>query len=237
MIKTILFTAVAVLMFSGSALHASEGTGESALTQVRTTSPELATALQDLKTALHTPKTPLMFDNGAAASNCAEYSNLLAAHPPEESVRNAEIRAEYLVCDAIRLISNEPFLAKRHTLPANAAKALLERLDLRSFPSSLRNRTTDRSHTLKTLLVSGTVKTTQNSVEVETDEQFFSLQIAAVISHPALAGNLKTRRSEWIVWVGDEMKDGNYKSYRTLIVRPPTPSSRGQYTGSMYPTE
>lgn len=237
MIKKTLFTAVAALMLNGSALHASEGTGERALTQVGTTSPGLATALQDIKTALYTPKTPLTFDNGAAASNCAEYSNLLTNHAPEESVRNAEIRAEYLVCDAIRLISNESFLVTRHTLPATAARALLERLDLRSFPSSLHNRATDQSHTLKTLFMSGTVKTTRDSVAIETDEQFFSLQIAAVISRPASNGSTKNRQSEWIVWVGDEMKSGNYKSYRTLIVRPPAPSSGGQYTGSMYPPQ
>lgn len=237
MIKKILFTAVVALMFNGNALHASDGSGERALTQVGTISPELATALQDLKTALYTPKTPLTFDNGAAARNCAEYSHLLTSHVPEESVRNAEIRAEYLVCDAIHLISNESFLVTRHTLPATAAKALLERLDLRSFPSSLHNRTTDQSHTLKTLLMSGTVKTTRDSVAIKTDEQFFSLQIAAVISRPASNGSTKKRQSEWIVWVGDEMKSGNYKSYRTLIVRPPTPSSGGQYTGSMYPPQ
>lgn len=235
--KKTLFTAVVALMFSGGTLQAAEGPAPRMFTQVGTTSTELATALQDLKTTLSTPRTPLVFDNGSAASNCAEYSNLLAVHAPDESVRNAEIRAEYLVCDAVRWISNEPFLVEKHTLPPTAAKTLFERLDLRSFPSSLHNRANGQSHTLKTLLASGAVKTTRDTVEVETDEQFFTLQIAGVVSRPVSKDGVSTSQTEWIVWVGDEMRLGNYKSYRTLIVRPPSKLSGGRYTGLLYPPQ
>jgi len=237
MMKKTLCAAVATLMFAAGALHAAQGSALHTFTQVGTTSTELATALHDIKKTLFTPRTPLTFDNGAAAGNCAEYSNLATTHSPDESVRNAEIRAEYLVCDAVRLISSEPFFVEKNPLPAGAAKALFERLDMRSFPSSLRNRANEQSHTLKTLLASGTVKTTRDTVEVETEEQFFSLQIVGVISHTASKGGVKVRQSEWIVWVGDEMKDGNYKSYRTMVVRPPSKPSGGRYTGALYPPQ
>jgi len=229
------FAAVAVLLFSSSAVQAAEGLAPSTVTQVEATSSELAVALHDIKKTLSTPRTPLAFDNGATASNCAQYSNLLPTSSPDESVRNAEIRAEYLVCDAVRLISSDPFLVGNRLLPAHAAKALFERLDLRSFPSSLRNRADGQSYTLKSLLAPGTVKTTRNAVEIETSEQFFSLQIVGVVRRPVTGGRMKTRPDEWIVWIGDEIKDGNYKSYRTLIVTPPSRLSSGAYTGSIYP--
>jgi hypothetical protein len=236
--KRTLSTAVVSLMIAGGgALHAAEDSAPRTFTAVGTTSTQLATALEDIKTTLSTPRTPLQFDNGSVAINCAEYSNLVAENAPLESVRNAEIRAEYLVCDAVRFISKGPFLVEKHTLPATAAKALFEHLDLRSFPSSLRNRASGPTHTLKTLLASGKVKTTRDTVEVETDEHSFSLQIAGVVSRPISKGGMNMHRSDWIVWVGDEMKDGNYKSYRTLIVRPPNKRSGGRYTGSVYPPQ
>lgn len=228
--------AVIVLIFSG-ALPVESAPVSLADTRVEVIHPDLAIALQDVKKMLSTPRTPLAFDNGATAKNCAEYSNLLATSAPDESVRNAEVRAEYLVCDAVRLISSEPFQAVKRTLPTHAAQALFEQLDLRSFPSSLRNGTDDQKHTLKTLLASAKVTMTDNAVEVETSEQFFSLHIVGVIRRSAAKGSTKTHQNEWIVWAGDELKDGNYKSYRTLIVRPPSRASGGRYMGSMYPPQ
>ena len=79
---------------------------------------------------------------------------------------------EYLVCDALRMVGAQPFIVTQAALPAHAAKALYERLDLRTFPSSLRNRADGPTHTLKTLLTLGKVTMTQDTVEVETGAQF-----------------------------------------------------------------
>ena len=233
------FTAVAALVLAlcSAPLHAGQRAGSLATTHVHAFHPELKAALQDLKQALLAPRTPLAFDNGASAENCAQYLNRLSAGQPEESVHGASIRAEYLVCDAVRFIANEPFTLGTDTAPSHVAKALFERLDLRSFPSSLHNRADAQRHTLKQLLASAQVTMTPTSVEGETDEQAFSLHIAAVVRRPASSGNVKTRQSEWIVWVADEMKNGNYRSYRTLVVRPPTQGSGGRYTGWVYPPQ
>ncbi|RZJ62464.1 MAG: hypothetical protein EON49_02160 [Acidovorax sp.] len=208
------------------------------LTQVVVTHPDLAVALQDLKTSLYRSRTPLAFDNGTSANNCAEYSNLVLTSAPQESVNNASIQSEYLVCDAVSYIASDPFtveLTPPRARTAGRAQALFERLDLRSFPSSLHNRTDERAHTLKTLLASGKVTSTGSTLEVDTSDQFFALQVVAVVRRPATKGAAKPRSVEWIVWVTDERKDGNYRSYSTLIVHPPIPSSTGLYTGAVYP--
>lgn len=177
------------------------------------------------------------FDNGGVANNCAQYSNLLSTSAPDESTRSAEIRSEYLVCDALRMVGTQPFIVTQAALPANAVKALYERLDLRTFPSSLRNRADGPTHTPKTLLGLGKVTMNRDTVEIETDTQFFSLKIVGVVSRPATEAGSERLQKEWIVWVGDELKDGNYKSYRTLIVRPSRDSRGDRYTGTLYPVQ
>lgn len=188
-----------------------------------------------MKGALFAPRTALPFDNGGVANNCAQYSHLLFTSAPDESTRSAEIRSEYLVCDAVRMVGTQPFIVTQAALPAHAAKALYERLDLRTFWSSLRNRADGPTHTLKTLLALGKVTMTQDTVEVETGTQFFSLKIVGVVSRPATEAGGERLQTEWIVWVGDELKDGNYKAYRTLIVRPSRDSRGDRYTGTLYP--
>jgi len=233
--KIWLATVAAALHLSSTASQAADDVATSAIAQVNTNNAVLATGLTDLKATLFASRTALPFDNGVAANNCAQYANLLSISAPEESIRSAEIRGEYLVCDAVRLLGGEPFIVTEAAIPANAAKTLFERLDMRTFPSSLRNRTDDKTHTLKTLLGSGTVTMTGDTAEVESGEHFFSLKVVGVVHRPSTKFGGRPQPDEWIVWVGDEIKDGNYKSYRTLIVRPPSVARGGLYTASMYP--
>lgn len=233
------YTALAAAAVLHTAAHSADRPPPvpTGIAQVVVTHPDLAVALQDLKTSLFRPRTPLAFDNGASANNCAEYSSLVLTSAPQESVNNASIQSEYLVCDAVGYIASEPFTVDP-TLPrtrmARRGQALFERLDLRSFPSSMHNRTDDRTHTLKTLLTSGEVTLTGDTVEVDTSDQFFALQVVAEVRRPAVKGAAKPRPIAWIVWVTDERKAGNYRSYSTLIVHPPSKSSTGAYTGTVY---
>lgn len=229
--------AAATLYLSCSTSLAADNSPHSAIALVSTQNAVLVSALADLKATLFSPRTTLPFDNGVGVNNCVQYSNLLFTSAPDESVRSAEIRGEYLVCDAVRLLGGEPFIVTKAAIPANAAKTLFEHLDMRTFPSSLRNRADDQSHSLKTLLALGAVTMTRDTVEVETSAQFFSLKIVGIVHRPATKSGGKVQQDEWIVWVGDEMKDGNYKSYRTLIVRPPSDARGGKYTGSIYPMQ
>lgn len=236
-VKKFWLSATVTLYFSLAVSHAASNSAHHAITQVSTQNPALTAALTDLKMALFAPRTALLFDNGGVANNCAQYSNLLSSDVPDESTRSAEIRSEYLVCDAVQMLGLQPFIVTQASLPANAARTLFERLDMRSFPSLLRNRADGPTHTLKTLLALGKVTMNRDTVEIETDTQFFSLKIVGVVSRPATEAGGGRLQKEWIVWVGDELKDGNYKSYRTLIVRPSRDSRGDRYTGTLYPVQ
>jgi hypothetical protein len=194
---------------------------------VDVTNPALLVALQNIKHTLTTERTALAFENGASSKNCLDYSILLSQSPVTESVRNSEIRGEYLLCDSVRFISDRPFIARKKTLPRGFSMALFERLDLRTFPSSMRNRATDQAHSLKTLL-QGQVQAHGSTLTIENNDHFFKLQIVGLV--PAGRGPAQ----DWIVWVTDEVKGGNYRSYRTLIIRPPNGPS-GSYTAALYP--
>ena len=200
------------------------------------TDDSLMKAVQNLRKTLLDPKTSLMFEDGTAVQNCAEYSNLVVSKNPSESIRDAEIRSEYLICESVRLISNEPYLLKKGELPSNLTQLIFEGLDLRSFSSSLRNRADNQKYTFKSLLPNSRININRTSIEVETDDQLFSLKIVAVISGVENAKDINANRgNDLVVWVGDEMKNGNYKSYRTLIVRPSDTTPRGRYTAFLYP--
>lgn len=128
--------ALASAAMVSAALHAANATpaADHAVGVVHVTNPELLSALQNLKASLTAERTPLVFDNGASAKNCLEYSDLLSKSQPVESTRNFEIRSEYRLCDSIRVITGKPFVAQKAAASGKQAKTLYEKLDLRSFP-------------------------------------------------------------------------------------------------------
>ncbi|CAN7500372.1 hypothetical protein [Acidovorax sp. Leaf78] len=225
-----------VLIFLSNALQASQSSEQSTLVQVYPTNKSFSTALMDVKKTLIKSRTPIKFENGALADNCTDYLTYLATSATEETVINEEVHSEYLTCEALYLISKEKYIvSKNNLLSPSAARKIFEHLDFRSFPSSLRNRADDQQHTFKTLLPSSKVKLSKNSIEVENSEQFFGLKIVGVVRRTVVTKGVKATKTEWIVWIGDERKDGNYKSYSTMVVTPSNPSSNGPYIGSIYP--
>lgn len=203
------------------------GAVERAVNEVEVANPNLLVALQDIRKTLNADRTRLLFENGSHAESCLEYLNLLPKHLPLETLRNSEIRSEYLLCDSVRIISSEPFVANKKNPTHSISKVLFEKLDLRTFPSSLRNRTDDQNFTLEALFP-GVGKFQGSKLEVETAEHFFKLEVVGVVHHGASSAQ------DWVVWVTDEIKVGNYKSYRTIVVpNVGKPSSR--YVATLYP--
>lgn len=213
---------------SKTASTAASQSGDASV-MVRVSNPELLAALKNPKASLAAERTPLAFDNGASAKNCLEYSEQLTKSQPTETTRNFEIRSEYLLCDSFRLMAGKPFSAEKKSVSSGQAKALYDKLDLRTFPSSLRNRADDMKYTLKTLLP-GTKKSEGAAVAVETQDQHFRLEVVGTIDHGKGAG----KTQEWIVWVTDEMKNGTYHSYTQIVVNPPHNAS-GPYTAASKP--
>ncbi|AVS68340.1 hypothetical protein M5C97_07690 [Acidovorax sp. NCPPB 3859] len=199
------------------AVHAADGAAHIA-------NADLMAALQNPKASLTAARTPLAFDNGASAKNCLDYSELLGKAQPVETTRNFQIRSEYLLCDSIRQVGGRPFVAAEASATARQAKALYQRLDLRSFPSSLRNRAEAGKHSLKALLP-GVPRFDGNAVQVDTPDQFFRLEVVGLIDDG------KAGKQDLLVWVTDESKTGTYRGYASMVVHPPR-TATGLYTAA-----
>lgn len=212
--------ALAATALAAGTLQAAGGSAPT----VRVSNPELLAALQNPEAALQAARTPLAFDNGESARNCREYAALLPKSRPVESERNFEIRSEYLLCDALQLVGGKPFAAEKAGVAVRQARTLHDRLDVRTFPSSLRNRADAKRHTIKTVLP-GAPQAEGTAVAVETPDQRFRLEVVATVDLG------KGRKPEWIVWVSDESKTGTYRGYSTLVVQPPANKS-GAYTAA-----
>lgn len=190
---------------------------------------EVFQALQNVKTSLLTDRTPLLFESGESSKNCADYLKYSLKSRPSESIRNFEIKSEYLQCDAIGLISNASFVFEKNKLAPDSTKIFFERLDIRTFPSSIRNRTNEKQHTLKALLV-GKVKLGINSIQVETNENILGFEIVAVIDQPG------SGKQTLVVWFTDEVKGGDYHSYNTLVIKDYHKKTK-KYTAKLYPPQ
>ncbi|SBS40037.1 hypothetical protein MSP8887_04143 [Marinomonas spartinae] len=165
----------------------------------------------NLNKTLALKRTPLLFSGGREVDNCRTYDKLTLEKNIDESLYNQQIKSEYLVCDALEILSKSTL--EYHKIDDNPkfGKELLSRLDLRSFPSSLNRKSRGKFHTLK-MLYPNQASSSNNIVELQTKKWNFSLDIVAVTyvnnnSDPDL-----------IVWVSDESKTGNYKGYSTIVV-------------------
>ena len=172
---------------------------------------ELANAYENVDASLSQERTPLSFSGGAGASDCNGYLTLRTRYGVEETVSNQLIRGEYLVCDALNILARaEPARA----VGPEPGKTLLSRLDLRSFPSSLRPAATDAAYTLATMFPTQ-ISSSRNIAQLDTGDWMLSLELvaAARINDNAIP--------DWIVWMADEAKSGNYRSYQTLVIYDP----------------
>ena len=91
---------------------------------------------------------------------------------------------------------------------------LESKLDLRSFPSSLNRAGTEEAHTLKSIFPEQS-KSFDNVVELQTEDWAFAIEVVA------LAKINDNSLPDWIIWVLDEAKSGNYRGYSTFIIYDP----------------
>ena len=169
---------------------------------------ELADALQR-PAVLVEKRAALTFDSGAVAQNCAEYLSLIGRSPIKEDVANQLATSEYLLCDALALIGDKKLAAGPHDVAFG--KALADRLDLRSFPSSLGPMLDENKYSLTRL--GGAAVTLESTVAAyETRDMHYRLEVVATLD---VNNNAKT---DWVLWLADEARIGNYRQYQTLVV-------------------
>lgn len=187
---------------------------------------ELAYALQE-RQFFNKKRTTLMFENGATAQTCSEYLRLIAGSALKEDVNNQLAKGEYLSCDVVAMIGD-----KKLSVPGKDAllgQALATRLDLRSFPSSLFQTLDERKFSLSHLDAKA-VKADSTGVTYETKDWHFRLELVATLD---VNNNGK---ADWVLWLADEAKSGNYRQYQTLIVPDVSdtgPMSAIPYTATM----
>lgn len=159
-------------------------------------------------------RNKLSFNGDQVANDCNSYFELSSKYDVEESIHNQQVKSEYLICDALKILSNSSGVYSEKVSNLDLGEELLSKLDLRSFPSSLNRASDERSHTLKSLYPRQTTSI-DNVAELQTEDWAFTMEVVA------LARINDNSFPDWIVWVLDESKSGNYRGYSTLIVYDP----------------
>lgn len=169
-------------------------------------------------------RPPLRFANGRTVRDCHGYLAERGSGTIDEAVNNRAIAQAYLVCDALTQLDQAKALAPAAALPPSYGRELLQRLDLRSFPSSLRPRLGEK---FTLAAIGGAVPQIEtHAVTLETEDWRYRFEVIADIV--AADG-----RREWLVWFSDEAKAGNYRGYATL--RLPVAAARGLITAIAAP--
>jgi len=186
----------------------------------------LKSSYQDIAHSLSKSRGNLLFNNGEVANNCNSYFLLNTKYDVDESVYNQQVKSEYLICDALEILINASSVSNSKINDLSFGGKLASKLDLRTFPSSLYRTGTEEAHTLKSIFPEQ-FKSFKNVVEVETEDWAFTLEAVAMakINNNSLP--------DWIVWVLDESKSGNYRGYSTLIIY--DPEEQKQLKATVYP--
>lgn len=163
----------------------------------------------DYNSSMQETRPPVEFDSTEVATNCREYLEEKAVSSISENTNNFLVAQSYVICDILNAI--------RHSAPIRvssgvdeAAKALLTRLDLRSFRSSLYQRTEDAKRTLVEV-VPGSIHTSNYSVSAALDDWEWVVKVVAFID----ADNNGVE--DWLVWVKDKSGSGSYDSLNAYI--------------------
>jgi len=166
-------------------------------------------SLNDFDGVFNKTRIELEFEFGRKANSCKTYKKFIKTSQVKEGVNNFSVKSEYLLCDALILLDKKTYIS--HNAKTSEIDLLAGKLDLRSFPSSLRPRLDDKNMTLakiagNDLLVNG------NHVIYETADWYYKIEL---IAKTDINGNQK---NDWLLWFSDESKAGNYRGYQTLIV-------------------
>lgn len=182
-----------------------------------TTSPEifdreLAGAFHDYDRVISHPRTPLAFESGRTVSNCAGYLAERARGETGAAVSNRIVKSEYCICDALDLLRRaQPAQAVRRP-PSFYTREIVERLDLRSFLSSLRPKMEDEEHPVMRTLETLSPRTDRFTAISDTEDWYYSFEVVA------RADFTNDGSEDWLVLFTDQAKEGSYRDYGVLVV-------------------
>lgn len=186
----------------------------------------LKSSYQDIDNSLSKNRSNLLFNNNEVANNCNSYILLNSKYDLDESIYNQQVKSEYLICDALEILLNSSQVTNYKVSDLSFGEKLASKLDLRSFPSSLNRAGTEEAHTLKSIFPEQS-KSFDNVVELQTEDWAFAIEVVA------LAKINDNSLPDWIIWVLDEAKSGNYRGYSTFIIY--DPEKQKQLKANVFP--
>ncbi|HBN22655.1 MAG TPA: hypothetical protein DD412_05400 [Holosporales bacterium] len=175
---------------------------------------ELAESYENFNDSFKKTRSSLSYIGGHIATDCQTYFDLTSMYEIDETIHNQSVKSEYLICDALNILSSSTGVPRENVNISSMGEALLIKLDLRSFSSSLYRASDENSHTLKSLYPQNT-SSVGNIAELNAEDWTFTLEVVAV------AKINDNSSPDWVIWVLDESKSGNYRGYSTLIIYDP----------------
>lgn len=162
--------------------------------------------------------SPLNFESGKTVTNCRDYLAEKKTSEVSETVVDTLHKSEYVDCDVLALLKQSKQADKlvfTKTSRFNYGMELFNRLDLNSFPNSFDDAADDKTSLLKNRRRSNYWKPriTNLGIVSEAAKWNFELHVVADID----ADN--DGKNDLILTLVDAaVKDGNYRSYQTLLV-------------------
>jgi hypothetical protein len=188
--------------------------------------PELSKAYAAYKETMTLKRSRLQLSDGEEVDHCSAYLNTFGDKTIIETTSNQIVKSEYLVCDALNLLSWSAGVTSANIDRNQIGESLLNKLDIRTFQSSFSRLAEDNKNTLSQLF-SDQASSEGASASYETEDWYFNIRAVAV------ADINKNTEPDWILQLTDESKTGSYRGYATLIIY--DVSSRNKLKASAYP--
>lgn len=178
--------------------------------------PELRAANADYAASMAASRSPMTTSSGAIVSNCGEYLEMRDQMDREPTPDNRIASLEYVVCDSLSvLLGTLPVAAP--DISDDIGAALATRLDMRSFRSSMHQRTTDEAFTLQAL-ADEPLQIGDHAAELDSRSWYFKLEVVAISDIDG------SGQPDWLIWVVDQARQGTYLSIEPLIIHDPAAS-------------
>lgn len=173
--------------------------------------PAVAAAFSDFDETMTASRAPIRFEDGTRASSCETYLAARRDTKVEETVHNKTISQEYLICDTLAALAAAVEPRTEPPLTMSYGEALLTRLDLGSFPSSL-HPAAEQYPLLADLASVSRIRLEETSVFLEQDDWHFQLEVVA-------RGDVnRDGYEDWLVWLTDEALNSSYRDYTLLVI-------------------
>lgn len=178
--------------------------------KIQAVNPELARALSAPAEVLAQRRASLQIGS-TTVSTCAQYLDIAATKRSSEEVLLQPAAADYLLCDTLAAL-DAAAPAKRVEVAFGAA--LYERFDLSSVPSSFGPQLTSEKLTLEQL-AAASPSTGRYEVVLDSSDWHVAMELVAVadLNHNGDA--------DWLLWMVDEAKEGDYRTYQLIVVWDP----------------